>query len=70
VKGLESSVSEALGRYGLDFAAARYLGMALAGAVVVLAAMVLVGLPVRWVLRPVTWPLKLVLGRRGSAKAA
>ena len=39
-KGLEASVSEALARHGLDFAALRYLGMAAAGAVVVLATMV------------------------------
>jgi len=68
-RGLEASVAEFLGRYGLNFAAARYLGMGLAGAVVVVAALVILGLPVRWMLRPVTWPLRLVFRRR-AARAA
>jgi hypothetical protein len=68
-RGLEATVSAALARHGLDFAAARYLGMGLAGVVVVLSAMVLVGLPVRWVLRPVTWPVRFLRGRR-AARAA
>jgi hypothetical protein len=69
-RGLEASVGEALAKYGLDFAVLRYLGMGLAGLVVVLASMVLLGLPVRWMLRPVTWPLRVVLGKRGTAKTA
>jgi hypothetical protein len=63
-RGLEASVGAALSRYGLNFAIARYVGMALAGGVVVLASMVILGLPVRWLLRPVTWPLRVVSGRR------
>jgi len=66
-RGLEASVAEALGRYGVNFAAARYLGMGLAALVVVLASMVILGMPVRWVLRPVTWPLRVIRGRRRAA---
>jgi hypothetical protein len=51
-RGLESAVSETLARHGLDFAAMRYLGMAVAGLVVVFATMVLLGIPIRWVFRP------------------
>jgi len=70
-RGLEASVGEALNRYGLNLPVARYLGMGLACLVVVLAAMVLLGLPVRWVLRPFSWPLRAVLVKaRGPAKAA
>lgn len=68
-KGLEASLGEALSRYGLNSAATRYLGMALAGAVVVLAALVVLGLPIRWALAPVTWPLRLLFGRK-AARAA
>jgi hypothetical protein len=63
-RGLESSIAEALKPYGLNFAVFRYLGMALAGLVALAAAMVLLGLPLRWMLRPVTWPVRMVLGRR------
>jgi hypothetical protein len=69
-RGLESSVSAVLSRYGLDFAVARYLGMGLAGAAVVLAAMVLLGLPVRWVLKPVTWPVRLLARGRHATRTA
>lgn len=68
-KGLEATVAEILGRYGMNFALARYLGMALAGLVVVWASLVILGLPVRWMLRPVTWPLRLLLGKRKTARA-
>jgi hypothetical protein len=68
-KGLEASVAQVLDSYGLNFAVARYAGMAVAGVVALLAGFVLLGLPVRWVLRPFTWPLQLLLGRRGTAKA-
>src|SRR5205085_1803286 len=52
VKGLEASVAETLDHYGLNFAVARYLGMGLAGLVIVAASLVLLGLPVKWMLRP------------------
>src|SRR4051812_2526926 len=53
-QGIESAVSETLARHGLDFALLRYAGMGLAGLVVVLATMVLLGMPIRWVFRPVS----------------
>jgi hypothetical protein len=68
-KGLEASVAQVLDSYGLNFAVARYAGMVLAGFVALLAGLVLLGLPVRWMLRPFTWPLRLVLGKGGTAKA-
>ena len=66
-KGLEATIARVLEAYGLNFAVARYAGMALAGCVALAAGMVLLGLPVRWMLRPITWPLGLVLGRRRAA---
>ena len=35
-------------------AALRYLGMGVAGLLVIVSAMVVLGLPVRWMLRPIT----------------
>jgi hypothetical protein len=67
-RGLESSVGQALAAYGLDFAVFRYLGMALAGLVVVLSLFVIVGLPIRWMFRPVLWPLRW-LGRLGKHRS-
>src|SRR4029077_1473313 len=46
VRGLENTIGEALASYGLDFAWLRYIGMGLAGFVVVLSLMVIVGLPI------------------------
>jgi hypothetical protein len=66
-KGLESAVAETLARHGLDFAALRYLGMAGAGLVVVLATMVLLGIPIRWAFRPFSGILGL-FRRRKPAK--
>ncbi len=62
-RGLESSIGNALAAHGLNAAALRYLGMGLAALAVFGSAMVLLGLPVRWMLRPFTWPIRLVLGR-------
>src|SRR5262249_33345049 len=47
VRGLENTIGEALASYGLDLPVLRYLGMGLAGFVVVLSLMVIVGLPIR-----------------------
>jgi hypothetical protein len=69
-KGLESAVAETLARHGLDFAVLRYVGMACAGLVVVLATMVLLGIPMRWVFRPFMWAYRGLRGGRGSAKVA
>jgi hypothetical protein len=37
--------------------------MALAGLIVVGSALVIAGLPLRWMLRPITWPLQKIFGR-------
>jgi hypothetical protein len=63
-RGLESSIGEALAAHGLDLPAFRYLGMALAGLVIVASLFVIVGLPVRWILRPLTWPFRLILSKQ------
>jgi hypothetical protein len=68
-RGLETAISQALANHGLDYAVLRYAGMALAGLVVVLATMVLLGMPVAWLLRPLTWPLRRILGRTGTGRA-
>jgi hypothetical protein len=44
--------------------------MGLALLVAAWAGLVLVGVPLKWVFRPVTWLLGLVVGKRGAAKAA
>jgi hypothetical protein len=63
-RGLETSVGDALAAYGLDLAALRYLGMGLAGLLVIGSAGVLLGLPVRWMLKPITWPFRAIFGRK------
>jgi hypothetical protein len=71
-RGLESAIGSTLARYGLNSALTRRLGMILAGLVAFGAVMVLIGLPIRWMLRPFTWPFRLVarsLARR-PAKVA
>ena len=52
-RGLEASIGNALAAYGLNSAVLRYLGMGAAALAVFGSAMVLLGLPVRWMLRPV-----------------
>ena len=69
-RGLEASIGALLASYGLDVAALRYLGMGLAGLVVVLATMVILGLPIGWMFRPLTWPFRAISGRRRSARVA
>ena len=61
-QGLESSIGQALAAHGLDTPVFRYLGMALASLVVIGALLVLVGLPVRLVLWPFTWPFRIMKG--------
>lgn len=68
-RGLESSVAQALEPYGLNVAVFRYLGMALAALVAFVAALVVVGLPVRWLLRPFLWPLSLLKPKGPAAEA-
>jgi hypothetical protein len=67
-RGVETVIARTLADHGLDYAALRYLGMGLAGFVIVVATMVIVGLPIRWLLRPLTWPIRLVLKGRGVAR--
>ena len=67
-RGLESSIGEFLATYGLNVAILRYLGMAVAGLVVLASALVVLGLPIRVMLRPITWPLGLILGRGKGRK--
>jgi hypothetical protein len=62
-RGLESSIGDALSAYGLNVGMLRYLGMGLAGLLIVGSVLVVAGLPLRWMLRPITWPLKMIFGR-------
>jgi hypothetical protein len=63
-QGIESSVGQFLSDHGLDQPFFRYVGMALAGLVAVVSLLVIAGLPIRLMLSPVTWPLRLFLSRR------
>ncbi len=69
-RGLDRSIGQALAAYGLDFAVLRYLGMAMAGLVVVLSILVVVGLPIRWMLRPLMWPVRWIAHLRQSKSVA
>ena len=68
-RGLESSVAQALERHGLNVGALRYLGMALAALVALLAGLVVLGLPVRWMLRPLAWTVRVFRPKRHAPKA-
>ena len=61
-RGLDSAVGRALGAYGLDSALGRKVGMGAAALVAVLAALVLLGLP----LRSLTWPVRRLFRRRAG----
>jgi len=69
-RGLESSIGQTLASYGLDFPVFRYMGMGLAGLVVVLSLIVIVGLPTRWMFRPFGWVFQMTLGRRRPARGS
>ena len=66
-RGLESALGRTLAGWGIDSSATRKLGMIAAGLVALLASMVVLGLPTRWLLRPLTWPLRAAMGRRHAA---
>ena len=51
-RGLETSIGESLASYGFNYPVLRWAGMGLAGMVAFVALLVVVGLPVRWLLRP------------------
>jgi len=65
-RGLESTISRSLAAYGLDVPILRYLGMGLAGLVVVVSSMVLLGLPIRFVFTPFRW-ISRIGGRAAGA---
>jgi hypothetical protein len=69
-RGLENTIASALAAYGVDFPVLRYLGMGLAGLVVMFSIMVIVGLPIRWMFRPFGWGIRMIVGRRSLAPAS
>jgi hypothetical protein len=52
-RGLEASIGQTLASYGLDNSVFRSIGMGLAGLVAIVSLLVLIGLPVRWLFRPI-----------------
>lgn len=66
-RGLETAFGGVLAKYGLDSLLARRAGMVLAGGVAALAALVMLGLPVRWLLKPFTWPVRMIQRRTKAA---
>jgi hypothetical protein len=68
-QGLESSIGEALAAHGLDHPGLRYLGMALASLVAIAALFVIVGIPVRTMLLPILWPIRLFDAARKPIKS-
>ncbi len=66
-RGVGNAFGGVLASFGLDGKLARTIGMVLAGGVAVLALMVILGLPIRWVLKPITWPVRAVRKRLGAA---
>lgn len=69
-QGLETAIGAKLAEYGIDLELARRGGMVAAGVVAFLAVMVLLGLPIRWMLRPITWPVRLVRRGLGLGRSA
>ncbi len=65
-RGLESAVGGVLAKYGLDSWVARRAGMVLAGVVALLAALVMLGLPMRVLLRPISWPVRVLRRMRAA----
>jgi hypothetical protein len=59
-QGLEASIGEVLASHGLDQPFFRYVGMGFAVFVAVCSLLVLVGLPVRLVVSPLSWPLRIM----------
>jgi hypothetical protein len=59
-RGLENTIGEALSAYGLNVPLLRYIGMGIAGLIVLSSFLVIIGLPVRWMFRPVGWTLRAV----------
>jgi len=57
-RGLDTSMRQTLAAYGLDLPVFRYAGIGLAGLAVVLSVLVIVGLPIRWIIRPFGWAFR------------
>ena len=62
--GLETSIGSFLASHGLDSSLTRTFGVAFAAIVALSAVLVLLGLPVRLLFLPLTWPLRLLFRRR------
>jgi hypothetical protein len=69
-RGIEKTIGETLSAYGLNHPVFRYVGMGLAGLVVVLSLLVVVGLPIRWFFRPFLWPFRMALSFRRAGRVA
>jgi hypothetical protein len=67
-RGLEATIGRSLAEFGLDFPVLRYLGMAMAGLVVILSSMVILGLPMRWLTMPFRPFIRMMRGRGGLAR--
>ena len=63
-QGFEDSIGQTLAAHGLNQGIFRYLGMALASLVAIGSLFVIVGIPVRMLLRPFTWIVCVVNGLR------
>jgi hypothetical protein len=61
--GVESAVGGLLADWGLDSGPMRWLAMTGAAVCAGLALLVLLGLPIRWALRPLTWPVRWIWKR-------
>lgn len=70
VRGLESSIGQTLAAYGLDRPVLRFLGIGLAGLAVVLSFLVVVGMPIRWLFRPILWPFRVARSSRRARRIA
>jgi hypothetical protein len=68
VRGLDGALTRTLADYGLTSETARYVGMSLAGFVAIVATMVLIGLPVRWIFRPFGMVFGLLRNKRPMAR--
>jgi hypothetical protein len=70
VRGLENSIGQTLSAYGMNSPLLRYLGLGLAGLAVLLSFLVLVGLPIRWLFRPLLWPYRMAMSIRRARRMA
>ena len=69
-RGIEGTLGEALAAYGLNVPVLRYLGMAAAGMMVLVSFLVVIGLPVRWMFRPVVGPIRWAISLRKAGRVA